>query len=193
MRGALTRGAVLEVAVADSFQGACFLQGHANVAGDGQRLGVTLAGLLGGRGPGRKLAEAVQRLGLAEPAPEIAVEFEGLLEAGGSGRVVPGQLLHEAELVEGDGLSELDAEVAEHLQSLPLAGGSGRIVPGFLLHDADVVEGCGLAEPVADLAEYCQRLLLGGRGGQVVSGPLLHLAQMVEGFSLGEPAARTAG
>ena len=45
--------AVLEVAVADSFQGACFLQGCADLAGDGQRLGVVVAGLAGGRGPGR--------------------------------------------------------------------------------------------------------------------------------------------
>jgi hypothetical protein len=52
VRGAFICGAVLEVAVADSFQGACFLQGHANVAGDCQRSGVTLAGPLAGRGPG---------------------------------------------------------------------------------------------------------------------------------------------
>jgi hypothetical protein len=43
---------VLEVAVADSLQGPCFLQGCADLAGDGQRLAVVLAGLAGGRGPG---------------------------------------------------------------------------------------------------------------------------------------------
>jgi hypothetical protein len=51
--GALPGVAVLQVALAKSFQGACFLWGRADVAGDGQRLSVTLAGLAGGRGPGR--------------------------------------------------------------------------------------------------------------------------------------------
>ena len=45
--------AVAEVAVADAFQGACFLQGGAEVAGDGQRLGVVVAGLVAIGGPGR--------------------------------------------------------------------------------------------------------------------------------------------
>ena len=44
--------AVAEVAVADAFQGACFLRGGAEVAGDGQRLGVAVAGLAV-CGPGR--------------------------------------------------------------------------------------------------------------------------------------------
>jgi hypothetical protein len=44
--------AVLEVALADSLQGACFLQGCADVAGDGERLAVVVAGLAGGRGAG---------------------------------------------------------------------------------------------------------------------------------------------
>jgi hypothetical protein len=46
--------AVAEVAVADSFQGACLLQGHAEVAGDGQCLVVVVAGLLAGLGPGSR-------------------------------------------------------------------------------------------------------------------------------------------
>ena len=50
--GGLGEVAVAEVAVADSFQGACLLQGHAEVAGDGQRMVVVVAGLLAGRGPG---------------------------------------------------------------------------------------------------------------------------------------------
>jgi hypothetical protein len=44
----LTGVAFLEVAVADSFQGACFLWGRVDVAGDGQRLSVLVAGLAGG-------------------------------------------------------------------------------------------------------------------------------------------------
>ena len=51
VRGGLAGVAVLEVAVADSFQGACFLRGRADVAGDGQRPGVLVTGLAGGRGP----------------------------------------------------------------------------------------------------------------------------------------------
>ncbi len=45
--------AVAEVAVADAFQGAGSLPGRAEVTGDGQRLGVLVAGLAGGLGPGR--------------------------------------------------------------------------------------------------------------------------------------------
>jgi hypothetical protein len=51
--GGLAGVAVVEVGLAESFQGACFLWGRAEVAGDGQRLGVVLAGLRGVRGPGR--------------------------------------------------------------------------------------------------------------------------------------------
>ena len=40
--------AVVEVAVADAFQGARFIQRRADVAGDGQRLSVAVAGLAGG-------------------------------------------------------------------------------------------------------------------------------------------------
>jgi hypothetical protein len=47
VRLAVTAVAVLEVGLADSFQGARFLEGYAEVAGDGKRLGVTLAGLAG--------------------------------------------------------------------------------------------------------------------------------------------------
>src|SRR5215475_14483128 len=51
--GGLAGIAVVEVAVADAFQGPCFLRGRADVAGDGQRLGVLVAGLTGGRGAER--------------------------------------------------------------------------------------------------------------------------------------------
>jgi hypothetical protein len=40
--------AVVEVAVADAFQGACFVQRSADAAGDGQRLAVVVAGVAGG-------------------------------------------------------------------------------------------------------------------------------------------------
>jgi len=52
VRGGLAGVAVLQVALAESFQGVRFLGGRAEVAGDGQRLGVTLAGLAGSRRPG---------------------------------------------------------------------------------------------------------------------------------------------
>jgi hypothetical protein len=53
VRGGLAGVAVVQVAVAESFQGTCFFQGRAEVAGDGQRLSVALAGLAGVCGPGR--------------------------------------------------------------------------------------------------------------------------------------------
>ena len=45
--GGLAGVAVLQVAVAESFLGACLFVGRAEVAGDGQGLGVVLAGLGG--------------------------------------------------------------------------------------------------------------------------------------------------
>jgi hypothetical protein len=46
--------AVLEVAEADAFQGACFFQGRGEVSGNGQRLGVVVAGAAAGRGSGQQ-------------------------------------------------------------------------------------------------------------------------------------------
>jgi hypothetical protein len=82
--------AVLEVAVADAFQGACFLQRRAKVAGDGQRLAVVVAGLQGLGSSGRQFAEPVQHVSLAAPVTEVAEELEGLVVADGSSRVIAG-------------------------------------------------------------------------------------------------------
>ena len=49
----LAGGAVVDVAAADAFQGARFIQRRADVAGDGQRLVVIVAGLLAGSALGR--------------------------------------------------------------------------------------------------------------------------------------------
>jgi hypothetical protein len=46
--GGLAGIAVLEVGPAESFQGSCLLEGHADVPRDGERLGVALAGLVAG-------------------------------------------------------------------------------------------------------------------------------------------------
>jgi hypothetical protein len=51
--GALAGVAVAQVAAAGPFEGSCFLQGGAEVAGDGQRLSVVVAGLAAIGGPGR--------------------------------------------------------------------------------------------------------------------------------------------
>jgi len=64
-------------------------------------------------GPGRQLAEAVECLRLAEPVAEVTEQGQGLLVAGGCGRVVTGFLLYEAKVVEGQGLAEHVAEAAE--------------------------------------------------------------------------------
>ena len=71
-------------------------------------------------GSGRQFAEAVQRFGLADPVADVAAQREGLLVAGGGGRVIAGQLLHQAELVEGAGLAAQVAEVAEQAEGLLL-------------------------------------------------------------------------
>jgi hypothetical protein len=72
--------------------------------------------------------------------------------AGGRGRIVPGLLLHEAQVVEGVSLAEQVTEIAAQRQGLPPAGGRRRVVPGLLLHDAQAVESVDLAEPVAEVA-----------------------------------------
>jgi hypothetical protein len=46
--GGLAGIAVLEVGPAESFQGSCLLEEHADVPRDGERLGVALAGLVAG-------------------------------------------------------------------------------------------------------------------------------------------------
>jgi hypothetical protein len=104
--GGLAAVTVLQVGVAESFQGAGFFCGRAEVAGDGQRLSVTLAGLAGGRGPGGELTEVVQRLSLAELVAKVSVKRQGLLVVDGGGRVVSGLLLYDAQVVEGVGLAE---------------------------------------------------------------------------------------
>lgn len=94
--GSLAGMAVLEVAAAQFFQGSCFLQGRADLAGDGERLVVVVTGLLAGCTAGGELAEAVQHLGLFAPLAEVAVQPQGLLVAGFGGRVVADQLLQRA-------------------------------------------------------------------------------------------------
>src|SRR6266851_7870232 len=77
--------------------------GMPGLAGDvpgGVVVAERLAGVGGGGG---QVAEEGQRFGLAEPASKLAVELEREAQAGGSGRVVTGQQLHEAEVVDGGG------------------------------------------------------------------------------------------
>jgi hypothetical protein len=82
--------AVLEVAVPDALQGAGFLPGGAEAAGDDQRLAVVVAGLLGLGSSGRQFAEAVQHVSLAAPCIEVAEQLEGLVVADGSSQVIAG-------------------------------------------------------------------------------------------------------
>ncbi len=65
---------VPDLAVADAFQGACFLQGRADLTGDGERLVVVVAGLSAGDGAKGQLAEVVEHLGLFVPLAEFAVQ-----------------------------------------------------------------------------------------------------------------------
>jgi hypothetical protein len=80
--------AVLEVATADAFQGACFLQRRTDGAGNGKRLFVVVGGLLAACGTGRQFTEAVEGSGLLVSLPEVAEQTQRLLVAGRGGRVV---------------------------------------------------------------------------------------------------------
>jgi len=66
------------VALACSFQGARFLEGRAEVAGDGQRLGVVIAGPVPGSGLGQQLPNVVTH-GAAEGIPPPAKDPAGLV------------------------------------------------------------------------------------------------------------------
>src|SRR5690348_13862072 len=76
--------AVVEVAVADIFQGTRFLKRHADVAGYGERLAVMAAGTASVIGPGSEPAQVVVCLGHAEAVAEVTAPLQALLEAGGS-------------------------------------------------------------------------------------------------------------
>jgi hypothetical protein len=91
--GRFTRVAVQEAGPAKSFQGAPFLAGSTEVAHDGQRMSVMLAGLVGSRSPGCQLTETVQRLSLAEVVAEVTEQYQGPLVASGRSREVAGLLL----------------------------------------------------------------------------------------------------
>jgi hypothetical protein len=94
--GTLAGLTVLKVAVAESFQRACFLQGRTDITRDGQCPAVVVTGLLAGRDPGGQLTETAEHFGLLAPLAEFAVQPQGLLMAGFGGRVVAGELLNQA-------------------------------------------------------------------------------------------------
>jgi hypothetical protein len=71
MGAGLAEVAIAQVALAETFDGACLLWGRAEIAGDGQGLGVTFAGPRSVCCPRRQLAEAVESLGLAEQVAQI--------------------------------------------------------------------------------------------------------------------------
>jgi hypothetical protein len=87
--GSLARFAVLEMAAADSFQRACFRHRQADASGNGERLGVVVPGLAGGRRAGGQLAEAVECFGLADAVAQFPVHGEGLGVAGEGGTRLP--------------------------------------------------------------------------------------------------------
>src|SRR5262249_7513665 len=144
-RGGLAGVAVVEVAEANTFQNTNFLKKHTKILNNGQRLDVLVAGPAGGGQPGGELAEPGERLGLAQPRAEVTKHRQGLLVAGGGGRVVPSQLLHHAQVVEGLGLGVPVTEVTPDLQGLANAGASSGVVPGERLQRAQVVESAALA------------------------------------------------
>ena len=120
--------AVLEVAAADSLQGTCLFHRDADVAGDGQRLAVVVAGLLARCRAGLDLAEAVECGRLAASVAVTAVQRERVLAAGRGGVVVTGQVLEKADFVDRGGLGGCLADLEELLESFALGGGRGRVV-----------------------------------------------------------------
>jgi len=98
--------------------------------------------------------------------------------AGGGGRVVPGQPLHDPELIEGAGDGVPVADVSEESQCLLEASGGGRVVTGPPLHTTQAGQGTALALPVADLPVQPEGLLEAGGGGREATGLQLGVAQV---------------
>ena len=93
--------AVGQAGLAESFQGAGFLQRHCYVTGDGQCRAVVVACLVAVAGAAGQLAEAVQDHGLADPDAEVAGLFKGLGQAVQRGVEVACKLEGQSEVVEG--------------------------------------------------------------------------------------------
>jgi len=151
--GGLAAVPVVEVAAAGSFEGAGLFQRRANVAGDGQRLPVVVAGLAGGCGGGQQVADAVEYVCLDFGFAGDAEHLEGLLVAGRGRSVVAGQLLDAAEFDAGGGLAGAVAEVAELLDGLLVAGGSGRVVASQPVQHSELPDGKRLIASVAEITE----------------------------------------
>ena len=77
----------------------------------------------------------VERLGLATPVAEVAVDAQGLLQGLGRGRVITRQPPHDPQVVEGVGLAEPVAEVAVDAQGLLQGLGRGRVITRHPPHD----------------------------------------------------------
>jgi len=189
--GGLAGFAVLEVAAADSFQGASFGHGQAHASGEGERVGVVVPGLAGGRCAGGQLAEAVECLGLADAVAQFAVQGKGLGMAGEGGGIFAGQLLHPAEVIQGSALERPVTKFTHHVQGSFQAGGRGRVVPRFALQAAQGVQHVEFG--VAQFAHEGQCLSHADGGGRPLSGEPLDQAQMVQGARLGPPVAGRAG
>ena len=134
--GSLARFAVLEVAAADSFQRGCFRHRQSDASGNGERLGVVVPGLAGGRCAGGQLAEAVERIGFADAVTQFPVQRKGLGVAGEGGCIVASQLLHPAKVVQSKPLDLPVTEFAHDGQCPLQAGGCGRVVHHFALQAA---------------------------------------------------------
>ena len=91
-RDSLPYVVVLEVGPAQALQGACLFERGADVVRYGQGLRMVEAGVLGVGGAQGELTEAVERLGLANPVPELAEQRQCVLQAGGCSLVIPGLL-----------------------------------------------------------------------------------------------------
>jgi hypothetical protein len=147
---------VAEVAAAESFQRACFLQGHPVLACQGQCLVEVLPGLAGRAGQGLHLAEVDPHLGVSRCVFDVAEELHCLPVALGRSLVVPGLCLQLAELIERQCLPVQPAEVAPPLVRLADAGGRSRAVAGQPLRGRELAEDVTVHDPVADVAVQVQ-------------------------------------
>ena len=104
---------------------------------------------------------------------EVAEQLQRLALFGGSGGVVVGEPVQEADLAEGLRLAMPVAHFAVQVHGLALAGGGSRVVPAYCLQGAQLVQGACLAGSVPGAASCCQ-------GGLVQSDGLVPVAAGIQ-------------
>ncbi len=129
----------------DALQGPRFLQWRVHLLGQVQRALEVGDGLVAAGGIEQERTQAVECLRLGVPVADLFVEAQSFGWGRRHGRVLAGQVLHEAEVGECVRPTVPAAELAEAGKGFGQGGGGRGVLAGLALHEAEVVEGAGRA------------------------------------------------